>query len=400
MAVDDGFDIESRLEFFEKHGMRRRLRPVDKIDKHRKIASDPGTTDPDFDDEEFLVFASNNYLGLARDERVQDAAVEAIREVGTGAGSARLLTGDTSVHHDLERTIAEKKGTERSVVFSSGYATNIGTIPALHPDVIFTDELNHMCIEEGCELSNSEVVTYDHLDMDDLETALADRGESGDNSWLIVTDSVFSMDGDIAPLETICDLADEYGAWVMADEAHATGLYENGGGIVQEKGLTDRVEIQMGTLSKALASQGGYVAGSEPLIEYIANAARSFVFSAGLAPPLAGAAREALRIAAETDRRQQLWENTAHLREGLIDCGFEINSETQILPVIVGDRDDTEALADAVQSRGIFAPSVVPPVVPQGTSRIRVAPMATHTTSEIDRCIDVFREEGRRLGII
>ncbi|MDY6818183.1 MAG: aminotransferase class I/II-fold pyridoxal phosphate-dependent enzyme [Halobacteriales archaeon] len=380
--------------------MRRELRPVDKIGKHRKIATEPGTTDPNLKDEEFLVFASNNYLGLARDDRVQEAAIDAIRDVGTGAGSARLLTGDTTVHHELERTIADKKDTERAVVFSSGYATNIGTIPALHPDVIFTDELNHMCIEEGCELSNSEVVTYDHVDMNDLEDKLAERGESEDSSWLIVTDSVFSMDGNIAPLETICDLADEYGAWVMADEAHATGLYENGGGIVQEKGLTDRVEIQMGTLSKALASQGGYVAGSEPLVKYLANAARSFVFSAGLAPPLAGAAREALRIAAETDRPKRLWENTNRLREGLIDCGFEINSETQILPVIVGDRDDAEELAEAVQSRGIFAPSVVPPVVPQGTSRIRVAPMATHTEAEIDRCISVFQEEGQRIGII
>jgi len=247
-------------------------------------------------------------------------------------------------------------------VFSSGYAANIGTIDALAPDVVFSDELNHASIIDGCRVGASETVVYDHCDPDDLRAKLATRAADvdEDEQWLVVTDSVFSMDGDIAPLSAICEAVDEYGAWLMVDEAHATGLFgDSGGGVVQREGLSHRVDIQLGTLSKALASQGGYIAGDEVLIEYLLNAARSFVFSTGLSPPNAAAACEALRIARKTDRAAELWDTVATLRDGLETMGYEVLGETHILPVIVGDRGDALELADRLRDHGIVAPRSV-----------------------------------------
>ncbi|MDL0128607.1 aminotransferase class I/II-fold pyridoxal phosphate-dependent enzyme [Halobacterium salinarum] len=393
-----GFALTERLAARQERGLRRELQPVDRVSARTRRAPDPRGGRPEYG-EERLVFAANDYLGLAADERVRRAAREATA-IGTGAGASRLVTGDTGLHRALERDLADAKGTERALVFSSGYATNVGTISALDPDVIFSDELNHASIIDGCRLADAETVVYDHCDPDSLAEAMATRQRDGaaDASWLVVTDSVFSMDGDVAPLSDLCDVADRYGAWLMVDEAHATGLYEEGG-IVQREGLTDRVQVQMGTLSKALASQGGYVAGSEPLVEHLLNAARSFVFSTGLAPPAAGAAREALRIAREGPRREQLWENVARLREGLDSLGYDVLGETQILPVLVGDSADAVALSAALRERGVVAPAIRPPTVPDGTSRVRVAPMATHTADEIDDCLAAFETGGREVGL-
>jgi 8-amino-7-oxononanoate synthase len=287
-------------------------------------------------------------------------------------------------------------------VFSSGYATNVGVLSALSPDVIFSDELNHASIIDGCRQSGAETVVYDHCDMTDLREKLARRERSapGDESWLVITDSVFSMDGDIAPLRALCDLAEEFGSWLMVDEAHATGLYEDGGGIVQRDGLSDRVHIQMGTLSKALAAQGGYVAGSSELIEYLLNGARSFVFSTGLSPPSVAAARESLRIARGSDRRTQLWETVERLRTGLTEMGYKINGDTQILPVMIGDREGTMELSEQLRDRGIVAPGIRPPTVPEGTSRIRLAPMASHSDVQITRCLTAFEEAGHEVGLL
>ncbi|ELZ79063.1 7-keto-8-aminopelargonate synthetase-like enzyme [Haloferax larsenii JCM 13917] len=407
-----GFDPAARLAERRDRNLDRDLQPADRVAARTRMAPDPRGTRPDYGDER-LVFAANNYLGLAQDDRVVRAAQQAARSVGTGAGASRLVTGDTGLHRALERDIAVAKGTERALLFSSGYAANVGTITALDPDVIFSDELNHASIIDGCRLSGAETVVYDHCDPNSLAEEMAARNISGeadeqcdanvqrdaDESWLVVTDSVFSMDGDVAPLAEICDVAERFGAWVMVDEAHATGLYD-GGGIVQRDGLADRIEVQMGTLSKALASQGGYIAGSEPLVEHVVNAARSFVFSTGLAPPAVGAAREALRIAREGDRREQLWDNVEYLRDGLTSLGYDVLGETQILPVLVGSRDDAVALADRIRDCGIVAPAIRPPTVPEGTSRIRVAPMATHTTAELDRCLDAFEIAGQERGLL
>ncbi|MFB6307910.1 MAG: aminotransferase class I/II-fold pyridoxal phosphate-dependent enzyme [Haloarculaceae archaeon] len=408
--MEHGFDLDARLHERERRGLRRDLEPAASVAARTHFASDPRGEEPTFDDEETLVFAANNYLGLADHPDVQAAAAEAARTVGTGAGASRLVTGDTALHRGLERDLADCRGTERALVFSSGYAANVGTIDALDPDVVFSDELNHASIIDGCRICDGETVVYDHCDPESLAEAMAERADSddavgdgdgyGDKQWLVVTDTVFSMDGDVAPLDALCDVAEEYGAWIMVDEAHATGLYGDGGGIVQREGLGDRIDVQLGTLSKALASQGGYVAGSESLVEYLLNAARSFVFSTGLAPPAVGAAREALEIARESDRADQLWANVDRLRDGLEAMGYEVLGETHILPVLVGDRERALELAEGIRERGIAAPAIRPPTVPEGTARIRVAPMATHTEGDIDACLDAFREAGREVGLL
>jgi len=396
-----GFDLNGRLEQRDAQNLRRHLEVAESVSAQTRFADDPKGEPPEFSGEA-VVFASNNYLGLADDSRVQRAAELGARTVGTGAGASRLVTGDTQVHRALERDLAASKGTERALVFSSGYAANIGTIDALAPDVVFSDELNHASIIDGCRVGASETVVYDHCDPDDLRAKMAARAADvdGDEQWLVVTDSVFSMDGDIAPLSAICDATDEHGAWLMVDEAHATGLFGGGGGVVQREGLSDRVDVQLGTLSKALASQGGYIAGDEALIEYLLNAARSFVFSTGLSPPNAAAAREALRIARETERTTELWDTVATLRDGLETMGYEVLGETQILPVVIGDRGDALELADRLRDHGIVAPAIRPPTVPEGTSRIRVAPMATHTADDIAQCLDAFRTAGTEVGVL
>jgi 8-amino-7-oxononanoate synthase len=399
-ARGHGFAPGERLADREAVDLRRDLQPADRVSARARFAPDPGGGRPDYGEEK-LVFAANNYLGLADDERVVRAAREAAAEVGTGAGASRLVTGDTGVHRALERDLAETKDAERALVFSSGYAANVGTLGALGPDVIFSDEYNHASVIDGCRLVDAETVVYDHCDAGSLAEAMAAREPGSGESWLIVTDTVFSMDGDVAPLADVCDVAERHGAWVMVDEAHATGLYEDGGGIVQREGLADRVHVQMGTLSKALASQGGYVAGSEALVESLLNAARSFVFSTGLAPPAAGAAREALRVAREDDaRRGRLRENVARLREGLAAMGYDVWGETQILPVVVRDRNDALALGERIRERGVVAPPIRPPTVPEGTSRVRVAPMATHTPEDIDACLSAFETTGSWLGLV
>lgn len=396
-----GFDLRARLADRDARGLRRNLSPVETVSERSRVADDPGGQTPVFEDSEELVFASNNYLGLADDERVRDASARAAESVGTGAGASRLVTGDTPVHRALERDLSEMKETERALVFSSGYAANVGTITALAPDVVFSDAYNHASIIDGCRLSSADVIVYDHCDPTSLAEAMAERANSNSGhtgeSWLVVTDSVFSMDGDIAPLADLCEIAERYGAWVMVDEAHATGVFESGGGIVQRDGLSDRVHVQLGTLSKALAAQGGFVAGNESLIEYLLNTARSFVFSTGLAPPAAGGAHKALSIARDGTRRDQLWENVERLRAGLESLGFDVLGETHILPVLIGDRADAMKFASHLRSSRIIAPAIRPPTVPDGTSRIRVAPMATHTERDIEQCIEAFETAGEKL---
>ncbi len=403
--TERGFDLANRVAARHDADLYRDVAPVDRVAERSYFAPDPGRDLPVLDGEEHLVFAANNYLGLTQHERVQEAAAQAADVVGTGAGASRLVTGDTLVHRDLERRLAEVKGTERALAFSSGYAANVGTIAALSPDVVYSDEFNHASIVDGCRLSGADVVVYDHRDADDLRERMAERSGSApdaaaDESWLVVTDSVFSMDGTVAPLAELCEAAEAFGAWLMVDEAHATGLHVDGGGIVQREGLEERVHVQMGTLSKALASQGGYLAGSEALIEHLVNEARSFVFSTGLAPPAAAAASEALHLARHGECRDRLWSNVGQLRNGLESVGYEVWGETQVLPIVVGDRTDALALERAVRKRGIVAPAIRPPTVPEGTSRIRVAPMATHSRSDVEHCIEAFRAAGEEVGLL
>ncbi|WP_276257396.1 aminotransferase class I/II-fold pyridoxal phosphate-dependent enzyme [Haloglomus litoreum] len=401
-ANDHGFDLDARLASREARGLRRDLAPVDEVGPRARTAPDP-KDEPAAWTEDRLVLASNDYLGLAGDPRLAEAAAETAHEVGAGAGASRLVVGDTPAHRALERDLAATKRTERALVFASGYAANVGTITALDPDAVFSDELNHASIIDGCRLSGADAEIYDHCSPAALRAAMRERArdvDATDESWLVVTDSVFSMDGDVAPLADLCDAAESFGAWVMVDEAHATGLYADGGGIVQREGLSDRVDVQLGTLSKALGTQGGYVAGDETLVEHLLNTARAFVFSTGLAPPAAGAARESLRIAREGDRPERLWNVVGRTRAGLEAMGYQVLGETQILPVLVGDRADAVALADRLHEAGIVAPAIRPPTVPEGTSRIRLAPTAAHTADDVDRCLAAFEAAGSEVGLL
>ncbi|XGI83515.1 8-amino-7-oxononanoate synthase [Halorutilales archaeon Cl-col2-1] len=386
----------------------------------RELGGFGKTATVDGEDDRTLVLSSNSYLGLGSHRRLKEAACRASDKYGTGAGASRLLSGNLEPHRRLEDEIAEYKRTQDALVFSSGYAANVGTITAVtdvrkslisepgdqgsadERDVIFSDELNHASIIDGCRLSDAKTVVYDHCDPDDLR----EKWKKHDGRRkLIVTDSVFSMDGDIAPLKEISEIARDDGGFVMVDEAHATGVVgEEGSGVVRREGLVDDIDIQMGTMSKALGSQGGFVAGSSELIDLLVNEARSFVFSTGLSPIDAEVSREAVNLVRSGEGenlREDLWSNVEFLRESLSDLGYEILSrESQIIPVLVGDAEDAVSLGDKLEERGIFAPAVRPPTVPEGTSRIRVSAMATHTDDEIRKVVDAFEEAGKEVGVI
>jgi 8-amino-7-oxononanoate synthase len=397
----ESFDMEARLKVLEQLGMAQSLDPIGTVGPQTRIGSDPGAGEPALSDDEYRNFASNNFLGLADDDRVQAAAKQAVEDVGTGAGASRVAIGDTVAHRRLEQTLAEKKGTDRALVFSSGYATNVGTLTALYPNVIFSDEYNHTSIIEASRMTDATVRSYDHCDTEDLADKMRAQADTGTTEkWVIATESIFSMDGDVAPLADICALAEEYDAWVMVDEAHATGLYGDGGGIVQREGLADRVDIQMGTLSKALAAQGGYVAGDESLITYLATTARSFLFSTGLAPPAAAAARQALDIAGESDRPEQLREHAASLRSAFEGLGFDVRGSTHIVPVIIGDPSVCAEMDQLLRDQNLLVHPVPYPAVPPGTSRLRIIPMATHTQADLDALLDGVEAAGRELGVI
>lgn len=354
-----------------------------------------------FQGRRYLLLASNNYLGLATDPRVVNAASDALRRYGASTTASRLVSGSTVLHRELEAELAALKGTEAAIVFSSGYLANLGTIGALvgPGDVIFCDRLNHASIVDAAFLSRARLVVYHHNDVEHLGDLL--ERYSGRHR-LIVTDSVFSMDGDLTPLPTLCDLAERWGCALMVDEAHATGvLGPRGGGAIELFGLRGRVPIVMGTLSKALGSVGGFIAGSRRLIDFLRNRARTFMFDTALAPSAAGAALAALRVArVDADRRDWLRRMVGALRAELQDQGYEVlRPDAAILPVIVGDSETALDLAMALRDRGVWAPAIRPPAVPRGTARVRVTLMATHTEAHLDRAIDAFAGARRTLRL-
>ncbi|MGH9785810.1 MAG: 8-amino-7-oxononanoate synthase [Terriglobia bacterium] len=349
-----------------------------------------------------LLLCSNNYLGLATDERVKQAAREALEAYGCGATGSRLISGNLEPYATLERELADWKGREAALVFPSGYQANIGAIPALvgPGDAIFSDALNHASLIDGCRLSRAEVVVYNHCDAEDLARKLAARPAArpsaalGTGRKLILTESVFSMDGDLAPLEDLVFLAKKYGALLMVDEAHATGVFgPTGAGLVEEYGLQQQVDIQMGTFSKALGSLGGYIVGSRDLIRYLIQKARSLIFTTGLPPSVVAASTAALRIArAEPERRAALWRNVRRLRDGLGEIGFSLGpSQSQILPLILRDERKTMAACRFLLRHGVFVQGIRPPTVPPGTSRLRIAPMATHTAADMTEALAAFQ---------
>jgi len=348
------------------------------------------------DMEDALVVCSNNYLGLATHERLADAAERAAHECGTGATASRLIAGNLEPHRELEDALASLKRTDETLVFSSGYAANVGTIDALvdERDAVFSDSLNHASIIDGCRMSGADVHVYDHCDADDLR----EKYESIDaRRKLVVTDTVFSMDGDVAPLGELTEVTrDDPDGFFMVDEAHATGVIgEEGTGVVGERGVTDSVDIQIGTLSKALGSQGGFVACDDQTKSLLVNEARSFVYSTGLSPVDASVAREAVSVVRgeEGERlRRRLEENVSLVRERVKDAGYEVLGDTHILPVVVGDPKEALEVADELREHGVFSPAIRPPTVPEGTSRIRVSLTGAHTEEDAERVARAFEE--------
>jgi 8-amino-7-oxononanoate synthase len=350
------------------------------------------------DGRELLCFASNNYLGLTADEAVIQAASEAALRYGTGSGASRLVSGTMKLHVLLEEELASFKKTEAALLFGSGFAANLGTITALvgPEDVIYTDRLNHASIIDGSRLSKARLEIYAHADTEDLKNRLAhNRDRNPGRRRLIVTDGVFSMDGDLAPLPEILDLAETYDAWVLIDDAHATGVIgPRGAGTADYYNVDSPRLVRLGTLSKAFGGEGGFVAGPADLVDYLRHKARPFVFSTAPSPATVATALKALDIVqTEPHRRERLRANAERLREGLHLLGYVVpRGPTPIVPVMVGEPGRAVALSKALEDRGVLAPAIRPPTVPKGTSRLRVTAMATHTDSDIDHALQAFRE--------
>jgi len=347
------------------------------------ITSKAGTV-ATIDGREMLMFASNNYLGLAGDRRLIDAAIRATEMYGTGSTGSRLVTGHLALHEELESAIADLKNTEAALVFSSGYLANLGTIAAIvgARDLILGDAYNHSCLKKGGLLSGATAIDYQHLNLADL-TAKLQEHRAKYRRCLITTDSVFSMDGDLAPLREIIDLAHQYDCMVLVDEAHGTGVFgDRGGGLTQALGIQENL-IQVGTLSKALGSLGGYVAGSAKLIDYLRNRAATWIYTTGLSPADTGAAIAAIKIIkTENNLRQKLWQNVGFLKQGLQNLGFQaIAFDSPIVAIEMGDIAKTLQMATHLRENGIFAPAIRPPTVP--TPRIRLTLMANHTHEQI-----------------
>jgi 8-amino-7-oxononanoate synthase len=387
-------EIEQRLAELERLGLQRRLR----------IVSGPQGPRVLLDDEEVLLLCSNNYLGLADHPRVREAAAEAAMRWGVGAGASRLVSGTMTIHRRLEERLATWEGSEACLLFGSGYLANIGTIGALAGagDTVFSDELNHASIVDGCRLSKAEVVVYRHRDTEHLAWSLRQHSAGRGRRRLIVTDSVFSMDGDIAPLAEIVALAKEHDARTMVDEAHATGALGPGGrGAVAEAGLAREVDVIVGTLGKALGSYGAYVCGDEEMILYLINTARALIFSTAPGPPAVAGALAALELLEEdADRIQQLRSAARALRSALALEGFPVaESDMHIVPLVVGDEDMAMRLCGEALQRGVFAQAIRPPTVPSGTSRLRLAAMATHDAEELQRAARALGETAREIGL-
>ena len=384
-------DVAERLEELRESGLHRRLRLIEG-------AQGPSVT---LDGQPVLLLCSNNYLGLADHPRVREAAAEAALRWGAGAGASRLISGNMAPHRQLEERLAAFKGYEAALLFGSGYLANIGAISALagRGGVVFSDELNHASIVDGCRLSRAETFVYRHGDVEHLAWGL---GEAGDRASLIVTDGVFSMDGDVAPLAELTRLARDNGCRLMVDEAHATGACgPDGRGSVAAAGLSGEVDLVVGTLGKALGSYGAYVCASAELSEYLLNTARSFIFSTALPPPAVAAATAALELLeAEPERVERLGANAATLREGLAAEGLAASGgASQIVPLEVGDATRTMELCERLLQRGVFAQGIRPPTVPQGSSRLRFSVMATHGEAELREAAKLAGEAARELGI-
>jgi glycine C-acetyltransferase len=357
-----------------------------------------------FDGKRVINLSSNNYLGLTTHPRLREAALEATRKYGVGSGAVRTIAGTMSIHMELEEKIARFKNTEACVVFQSGFAANAGTVAAIlkKGDIIISDALNHASIIDGCRLSRADIRVFPHKDYAAAE-ALLKQAQPEPGHKLLISDGVFSMDGDIAGLPVLCDLAERYGAIMMVDDAHASGvLGRNGRGTIDHYGVHGRVHVQVGTLSKAIGVLGGYVCGSRDLIEFLYHRARPFLFSTSHPPAVAGACLAAFDVLEqEPERIERLWENTRFFKKGLKELGFNTGlSETPITPVITGAAKLAHELSRRLFQEGVFAMGIGFPTVPEGQARIRTIVTATHTPEDLRRALDALQRVGHELHII
>ncbi|SMF09370.1 2-amino-3-ketobutyrate coenzyme A ligase [Bacillus subtilis] len=350
-----------------------------------------------------IQLSSNNYLGFTSHPRLINAAQEAVQQYGAGTGSVRTIAGTFTMHQELEKKLAAFKKTEAALVFQSGFTTNQGVLSSIlsKEDIVISDELNHASIIDGIRLTKADKKVYQHVNMSDLERVL--RKSMNYRMRLIVTDGVFSMDGNIAPLPDIVELAEKYDAFVMVDDAHASGvLGENGRGTVNHFGLDGRVHIQVGTLSKAIGVLGGYAAGSKVLIDYLRHKGRPFLFSTSHPPAVTAACMEAIDVLLEEpEHMERLWENTAYFKAMLVKMGLKLTeSQTPILPILIGDEGVAKQFSDQLLSHGVFAQSIVFPTVAKGKARIRTIITAEHTKDELDQALDVIEKTAKELQLL
>ena len=362
-----------------------------------------------FDGKKVINLASNNYLGLTTHHKLRQAAIEATKKYGVGSGAVRTIAGTMKVHMELEEKIARFKNVEASVVFQSGFAANAGTVAAVlgKDDFIISDELNHASIIDGARLSRATIKVFHHKDTAHAEELLKEAADKPGHK-LLITDGVFSMDGDIAPLPALCDLAEKYGAIMMVDDAHSSGvLGRNGRGTIDHYKVHGRVDIQVGTLSKAIGALGGYVCGSRDLIDFLYHRARPFLFSTSHPPSVAATCIAAFEVLEkEPERIEKLWENTRDWKKELGGLGFNIGgvntptSETPITPIIIGDGALTMEFSRELFKEGVMGTGIAFPTVPEGKARVRTIMTATHTRDELDQALAVLRKVGKRMGIV
>lgn len=349
--------------------------------------------------------ASNNYLGFADRVELKQACIDATNRYGVGAGAVRTINGTLRIHQELENKIAEFKGTEAAIAFQSGFNCNMGAISAImtKEDAILSDELNHASIIDGCRLSGAKIIRVKHQDMNDLEEKAKEAVNSGKyNKIMYITDGVFSMDGDVANLPDMIPIAEKYGLITYVDDAHGSGVMGKGAGTVKHFGLQQKIDMQMGTLSKAIGVVGGYVAGSKSLIDWLKSRGRPFLFSTSLTPGTAGAALASIQLMQDhPELVEKVWENAIYFKEELKKIGYDIGvSETPITPVILGDESLTQQFSKKLIENGLYVKPIVYPTVPLGTGRVRNMPTAAHTKEMLDHAVAIYQKVGNEMGII
>jgi len=385
--------LGDELDSLKKQNLYRKLRVLEAEQKAH-------TT---FDHRSVVNLSSNNYLGLTTHPRLREAALKATETYGVGSGSVRTIAGTMALHLELERRLAEFKKVEAVVVFQSGFTANAGTVSGIltKEDVVVSDELNHASIIDGCRLSRATIKVFPHKDVDAARRII--DGLPAGQRKLLITDGVFSMDGDLGPLPALCDLAESTGCIMMVDDAHASGVFgKNGRGTIDHFGMHGRVDIQVGTLSKAIGALGGYVAGNRNLIEFLYHRARPFLFSTSHPPAVAAACIAALDVLIEEPQiMERLWENTRFFKEGLLRLGFDTGiSESPITPVIAGDSAKANQLSDRLFEAGVFAQAIGYPTVGRDRARVRTIVTATHTRDDLQYALDAFANVGRQIGLI